>query len=194
MFSHGKRLDESYPLSCTDAALRDAEMMAPSRPSAASSSPLKKARSVDFLGRLSIRSASLTEGPLSTAASQFSRRAARGVYSNGYVCVREASLHHCCSCSLRGPVGRRHAAKTRSGDELTPSLNFLRLTWFVPNTGIITAGWLAGCAFGSLIDRHPRVDSVGAGKEALRSLPRGWKNWLSQTAKWRPVSSNPSSV
>jgi hypothetical protein len=87
MFSHGKRLDECYPLSCTNAVLRDAEMVASSTRAAvaAASSPLKKARSVDFLGRLSIRSASLTEGPLSTAASQFSRRAARGVYSNGYV-------------------------------------------------------------------------------------------------------------
>jgi hypothetical protein len=85
MFSPGKRLDECYPLSCTDAVLRDAEMVASSTRATAASSPLKKARSVDFLGRLSIRSASLTEGPRSTAASQFSRRAARGVYSNGYV-------------------------------------------------------------------------------------------------------------
>jgi hypothetical protein len=85
MFSHGKRLDECHPLSCTNAVLRDAEMVASSSRAAAASSPLKKARSVDFLGRLSIRSASLTDGPRSTAASQFSRRAARGVYSNGYV-------------------------------------------------------------------------------------------------------------
>jgi hypothetical protein len=66
-------------------------------------SPLRKARSVDFLGRLSIRGsyhgglhhhqphaagaaagAGAAEGaPSSPAASHFSRRAARGVFGNG---------------------------------------------------------------------------------------------------------------
>ena len=138
MFSHGKRLDECHPLSCTNAAVRDAECGQSSSSSsraaaAAASSPLKKARSVDFLGRLSIRSASLTgEGTLSAAASQFSRRAARGVYSNGYV------PSHCLSSGGGGRVRFRLVGtrEIRTGDELAPSLNFC-LTWFVPTLGII---------------------------------------------------------
>lgn len=110
-----KRWRDDEPPSCCDVAARmddyDESIMPhpPMLPSIGSS--LKKARSVDF-GRLRLIASQTTgeTASLSAVASQFSRRAARGVYNHGYVLVLVSSSHHGDGPSSHKPVSHGPAA------------------------------------------------------------------------------------